>query len=121
MLVLAITTVLRESTPVEVIICVAEEQHVHRILLSHSSIISDLEVIRISIPVRNKKETCNRKQPWGSNSSQFTDNTGSSNTKCKLSALNNDVTVKISTLQDVRQRKRFRQRWSKRLQRQRFR
>ena len=50
-------------------------------------------MIRVIIPDRNKKETCNRKKPWGSNSSQFTDNTGSSNTKCKLSVLNNDVAV----------------------------
>ena len=72
-------TVLREPTPVEDTICVAEQQHAYRMSLSHGSRISDLEVIRISIPVRNKKETWNRKQPWGSNSSQFTDNAGSSN------------------------------------------
>ena len=54
---------------------------------------SDLEVIRISIPGRNKKETCNRKWPRRSKGSQLTDNTGSSNMKCKSSAWNNNVTV----------------------------
>ena len=54
---------------------------------------SDLEVIRISIPGRNKKETCNGKWPWRSKGSQVMDNTGSSNTKCESSAQNNDVTV----------------------------
>ena len=58
-----------------------------------TAMFSDLEVIRIHIPGRNKKETCDRKWPWRSKGSQFTDNAGSSNTKCKLSALNNDVTV----------------------------
>ena len=49
--------------------------------LSHSGTFSDLEVIKVSIPGRNKKETCNGKQPWGSNGSQFTDNAGSSNNR----------------------------------------
>ena len=54
---------------------------------------SDLEVIRISVPGRNKKETCNGKQPWRSEGSQVMDNTGSSNMKHELSAWNNNVTV----------------------------
>ena len=54
---------------------------------------SDLEVIRISIPGRNKKETCNGKWSWRSEGSQVTDNAGLSNTKHKLSTQNNNVTV----------------------------
>ena len=77
----------------EVTNCEAEQQHARRTSLSHSGAFSDLEVIKVSIPGRNKKETCDGKQPWGSNGSQFTDNAGSSNTKCELSVLNNDVTV----------------------------
>ena len=67
----------------EVMNCEAEWQHVRRMSLSHSGAFSDLEVIKVSIPGRNKKETCNGKQPWGSNGSQFTDNAGSSN-NCHL-------------------------------------
>ena len=62
-------------------------------LPSHGNEFSDLEVIRVSIPGRNKKETCNGKQPWRSEGSQVTDNAGLSNTKCKLSAQNNNATV----------------------------
>ena len=38
-------------------------------------------------------ETCSGKQLWRSKGSQVTDNAGSSNMKCELSAWNNNVTV----------------------------
>ena len=42
----------------------------------------------------------------GSHGAHIADSGVVSDTKCESSALNNDITVKSSTLQDVRQRKR---------------